>query len=59
MAFEDNFLRLDPAGNLTEAEKRVIDNDFDINDVVEIYSSGFISKDEYEKCLEILGENND
>lgn len=52
MAAEDNFLRLDWFGTLTELQKRVFDGDFGPEDVM----CADVSNYERAFCIELLGE---
>ena len=57
MASEDNFLRLDPYCWQSEAAKRAFEGEITLSDAEDFFKKGYITREEFEFCAEILGEN--
>ena len=57
MASEDNFLRLDPYCWQSEAAKRAFNDKITLSDAEDFFKKGYITREEFEFCAEISGEN--
>lgn len=51
MAYEDNFLQLDPHNYDTELESFLATSSLSLDDCQALYHNGKISKEDYEYCL--------